>query len=270
LALQVKKETKQSNRTVEELFTAAIDQFLIDVAKEKDVPGKKRKAHNPSSYYKCQRMKWYELMDFSANKKIVARNERIFAVGTATHEWIQNDVFMKMDEREGSTVRLIPREELPVFGKEGIEFITEHKAPPMEIKFLDWRFTKLFPISAMIDGALRFASTDMLFEFKTIKSSDFGMLIEPSADYRKQGAIYATSLGVSKVMFLFINKDTQEFKAYLVEYGQAQYDWVVDRITTLEGYVERNELPPKEVSDNCRWCSFKGACDKELSEKPAK
>lgn len=266
LAKQVKKETKESSRTFEELFIASVDQFIVDKEVKKG-EREKRKAHNPSGFYKCQRMQWYELNDFP--KKIRPRGARLYRVldiGTITHEWIQEQILMVMDKEPKSPIRLIPKEELPVFGKEGIEFITEHHAPPMEVKFLDHRFTKLFPISAMVDGALVFATKNTIFEFKTMNTKDFQLLIEVPMDYRKQGALYSMSLEVNNVLFLFIDKDTQEFKAYLVEYGEPQHEWVRSRIQGLEGYVERKELPPKEVSDNCRWCPFKGACDNEVSE----
>ncbi len=266
LAQATKKENKAKSRTVEELFLAAIDEYLIQTAKQKDDPTKKRKAHNPSSYYKCWRSKWYELMDFPKSVKYVAKMQRVFAVGTITHEWIQDEILAKMNTLDSSPIRLIPKEELPAYGQEGVIFSTEHGSSPIEVKFLDYRHTKLYPVSAMIDGAFRFMSKDILFEFKTIKHEDFEYLIEPSLDYRKQGAMYSTCMGINLVMFVYIDKDTQEMKAYLVEYTKEQQEWVVSRMTTLEGYIERNELPPKEVSKDCNYCAFKYYCDNELKE----
>jgi CRISPR/Cas system-associated exonuclease Cas4 (RecB family) len=267
LAQMNKKETKDNSRTVEELFLGSIDDFLMTRAKEKDDPKKKRKAHNPSGYYKCWRAKYYELLDFpSSQQKYVAKMQRVFDVGTITHEWIQDQILSKMSERTDSPVKLIPKEEMPTYGAEGITFTAEHNSSPIEIKFLDYRHTKLFPISAMIDGAFNFMSKDILFEFKTINSKDFEFLIEPLLDHRKQGAMYVTSLGIKLVMFVYINKDNQLMKAYLVEYTNEQVEWVISRMTTLEGYVERKELPPKEVSMQCNYCAFKYQCDNEVNK----
>lgn len=268
LANKVKKENKEQSRTVEELFTAALDDFIINRAKENDNPARKRKAHNPSGYYKCWRMKWYELLGFpipEGKKKYYPKQQRVFDIGTATHEWVQNKILVEMAKNEKSPLKLIPIEELPVYGQEGIEFIREHGAADTEIKFLDKRFSNLFPISAMIDGALTFMGKNMLFEFKTINSKDFELLIEPSMDYKKQGALYSTCLGIKDVMFLYINKDTQEWRAFLVEYGKEHHDWVKERITQIEEFVENKQLPPKEVSDQCKWCSYKTLCDNDVS-----
>lgn len=263
LANKVKKEIKAADKTFEEHFTDAIDRFLV---KDPENPRPKRLAFNPSQYYKCMRALYYNLKGLTGKKKRYARSERILAVGTALHEWIQEEVLMKMSEVTDSEIRLLPKEELPSFGAEGIEFIEEHHAPPMEVKFLDYRFTKKFPISAMVDGSLTMQSKDFLFEFKTINPKDFEFLIEPLTDHIKQGAIYALSTGVKSVMFLYLCKGTQNWKPYLVTYTQEQLDWVVNRIQTTEQHVLEDTLPPKEESTQCNWCAFKALCTKDLKE----
>lgn len=262
LANKVKKEQKEMDKPFAEKFTAAIDQYLVNPPAGNQRPN--RLAFRPSSYYKCIRQTYYFLTGVESKRKRFARSERILAVGTALHEWVQTEVIMKMNEVTDSTLKLLPKEELPAFGKEGITFIEEHQAPPMEVKFLDTRFTKKFPISAMVDGSLTMMNKDFLFEFKTINPKDFEMLIEPLVDHIKQGAIYALSTGVRNVMFLYLCKGTQEWKPYLITYSDQQLDWVVDRIQTTEQYVLEDILPPKELSNQCKWCGYKNLCDKEL------
>ncbi|MEC0276921.1 hypothetical protein [Peribacillus frigoritolerans] len=263
LANKVKKEQKEMDKPFAEKFTAAIDNFLVNP------PGEgrpNRLAFRPSSYYKCVRQTYYFLKGVTSKNKRFPRSQRILAVGTALHEWVQTEVLMKMAEMPDSPIKLVPKEELPSFGKGGIEFIAEHQAPPMEVKFLDTRFTKKFPISAMVDGSLTMMNKDFLFEFKTINPTDFEMLIEPLTDHIKQGAIYALSTGVRSVMFLYLCKGTQEWKPYLITYTDEQLDWVVTRIQTTEQFVLEDILPPKEISNQCKWCGYKNICDKELKE----
>lgn len=266
LANMVKKEQKANNKTPEELFVAVLDKFLTG----RDNKRSGRLAFNPSSYYKCGRMQFYKLTEQPAKKKRYPRSERILDVGTQLHEWVQTQVLMKMDKDDNSTIKLIPLEELPTYGAEGIEWIKEHNAPPMEVKFVDNRWTKKFPISAMVDGALTFMNKDILFEFKTINPTDYDKIIEPLKDHLKQGAIYCLGTGAKYVMFLYLNKGNQEWKAYMVEYRQEQLDWVVARITTIEDYVIRGELPPKEESTNCKYCEFKYLCDADIKEPKKK
>lgn len=266
LANMVKKEQKEHNKTPEELFTAVLDNFLIS----RDNKRSGRLAFNPSSYYKCARLQFYKLTGQPPRKKKYARSERILDVGTQLHEWVQTQVLMKLDEQENSAIKLIPLEELPTYGIEGIEWIKEHNAPPTEVKFVDSRWTRKFPVSAMVDGAFTFMAKDILFEFKTINPDDYNKIIEPLKDHLKQGAIYCLGTGIRYVMFLYLNKGNQEWKAYLVEYRQEQLDWVVARITTIEDYVLRGELPPKEEGDNCKYCEFKYLCDEDLKEPKKK
>ncbi|MGA4519286.1 hypothetical protein ACPA0F_18670 [Solibacillus silvestris] len=261
LANKVKKEQKELDKPFAEHFTDALDKYLVA---PKTGGRSTRLAFRPSQYYKCVRQTYYFLSGVQGKSKRYPRSERILQVGTALHEWIQREILMKMDLEEESTIRLVPKEELPAFGKEGIEFLEQHDAPPMEVKFLDTRFTSVFPISAMVDGSLTMQGKNFLFEFKTINPRDFANLIEPLTDHIKQGAIYALSTGVRSVMFLYLCKGTQEWKPYLVTYTDEQLEWVVERIQTTENYVVNDELPPKEVSSQCQWCGYKTLCDKEL------
>lgn len=263
LAKKVKDDQKERSKTTEELFVAALDKYLEKSRGRSEEERPNKIAFNPSSVYKCQRQIWYKLKGFKGNKHVYARSARILEVGTALHEWVQTQVFQPMSEETGATIKLLTLEELPAYGQDGIDFIREHHAPPMEVKFRDRRFTKVIPISAMTDGAFSFKQQDMLFEFKTINPDDFKLLIEPLKDHVKQGAVYSLSLGIKYVMFLYFNKGNQHWRAFLVEYTADQHDWVRDRLTTIEDYYLQDELPPKEESDQCKWCPFKSYCEKE-------
>jgi len=281
IANKVKKENKANDLTITELFTATLDEFLINRETKKS----SRLAFNPSGYYKCSRLLFYKLRNVGGGtKKKFARSERILNHGTVIHEWVQREVLMEIDKKEDSKIKLIPMNELPSYGKEGIEYIPHpldraiisvsdtgeskiieqfSSTPNTEIKFIDRRWTKVFPISAMIDGAFTFMNKDMVFEFKTINPNDFTNLIEPLVDHIKQGAIYALSTGIRNVMFLYYNKGNSEWRAFLVEYTQEQLDWVVNRIQTIENMVLNLILPPKEESNNCNFCEFRSLCEKD-------
>lgn len=262
LANQIKKEQREKNKSLEEKFIDEIDKFLVDKAGER-AEKSSRLAFRPSQYYKCERQTYYFLKGFKGTDNIYPRSQRILQVGTQLHEWIQRDIFMEMN-KEGYPIKLLPKNELPFYGAEGVEILEEHDAPPMEIKFLDHRFTEKFPISAMIDGAMEYENYPFLFEFKTINPKDFEYLIEPLPDHIKQGAMYSLCIGIRKVMFLYLCKGTQNLKAFTVDYKDEQLQWVVDRIQRVEGKVLNDELPDKEADSlNCRFCPYKSICDKE-------
>ena len=268
LAKLVKQSTEKREKTTEEKVLKVIDNFMVaspeDRGKE---PKKERLAFRPSGIHKCAREIYYFLTGEEGSEKNTARSMRILEVGTALHEWIQSEVFMEIDKLDKFPITLLKNEDMPTFGAQGIEYVKEHKAPPMEIKFLDTRWTDKFPISAMVDGAFTFDNMDMLFEFKTINTKDFSMLIEPKKEHKLQGAIYALCTGIRNVMFMYIDKNTQELKAYIVKYTDEQLDWVVSRMRSIESHVERGEVPAKEVSANCRWCKYSKACKRDTPEE---
>lgn len=261
LANQIKKEQKERNKSFEEKFLGEIDKFLVDKGIEK-AEKDSRLAFRPSQYYKCERQSFYFLKGYKGVDNIYPRSQRILQVGTKLHEWIQKDVFMVMS-RENYPIKLLPKNELPFYNADGVVIIEEHSAPPMEIKFLDYRFTKEFPISAMIDGALEYDGFPFIFEFKTINPKDFEYLIEPVPDHIKQGALYALCTGLRKVMFLYMCKGTQNLKAYTVTYNDEQLNWVINKLRSIEEKVLNNELPDKEVGPNCNFCPYKSLCDSE-------
>ncbi len=263
LANQIKKEQKEANKSFEERFIDEIDTFLVEKAERERDREERRLAFRPSQYFKCERQTYYFLKGIKGKEGIYPRSQRILQVGTQLHEWIQKDVFMEMNKLD-YPIKLLPKEELPFFGVEGVEILEEHNAPPMEIKFLDYRFTEKFPISAMIDGAMEYDGYPFLFEFKTINPKDFEYLIEPLPDHIKQGALYSMCIGLRKTMFLYLCKGTQNLKAYTIDYTDEQLEWVKDKIQGVERKVLNNELPDKDGNSIiCRFCPYKSLCDKE-------
>ena len=276
LAKKVKQEAKDAQKPMSDLFLEAIDNYLVKsrILKNEEYENSKtdkRPSIKPSSYYKCIRKLWYDFMGFPKKERWYPRSIRILENGTVLHEWIQTQIFMDMDKGDYA-IKLLPANELPEYGKEGIEFIKEHKAPDMEVKFKDRRHTEKYAISAMIDGHMEFMNLQMLFEFKTINPKDFELLIAPLKDHIKQGAIYAMCLGVPRVMFLYYDKGSQFMKPYLVEYNDDQITWAKARCQTIEEYLLNQELPPKEKGEgkDCDFCPFKALCDKDVAGKTFK
>ena len=78
--------------------------------------------------------------------------------------------------------------------------------------------------------------------------------------------LYDTHKPVTKVIFLYENKNNQELKEYCVERNTTTENILtetLERFTDLNDFVEREELPPREgtkSSQTCRWCNFKNQC----------
>ena len=80
--------------------------------------------------------------------------------------------------------------------------------------------------------------------------------------------LYDTRVPITKVVFLYENKDTQDLKEFTVSSLEASakniLSEVLEEYSDLNDYVENEEVPPrcaKNKSDSaCRWCSFKNNC----------
>ena len=80
--------------------------------------------------------------------------------------------------------------------------------------------------------------------------------------------LYETRVPITKAVFLYENKDTQDLKEFTVSMTEASSKTVLAEVlgeyAELNDYVENEELPErcaKNKSDPaCRWCSFKTEC----------
>lgn len=80
--------------------------------------------------------------------------------------------------------------------------------------------------------------------------------------------LYDTKVPITKVIFLYENKDNQELKEFCVSSLEANskeiLDEVLEEYADLNEYVKDGEIPPRcarNKSDNaCRWCDYKTEC----------
>lgn len=80
--------------------------------------------------------------------------------------------------------------------------------------------------------------------------------------------LYDTVVPITKVVFLYENKDTQDLKEFTVSMSEASSKTILAEVlgeySALNDYVKHNKIPPRcagSKSDSaCRWCSFKTEC----------
>lgn len=80
--------------------------------------------------------------------------------------------------------------------------------------------------------------------------------------------LYDTRVPITKVVFLYENKDTQDLKEYTVSMSEASSKNILAEVLgefeELNKYVERGIIPSRcakcKSDPACRWCSFKTEC----------
>lgn len=88
--------------------------------------------------------------------------------------------------------------------------------------------------------------------------------------------LFNTTRPITKVIFLYEDKNTQDLKEFVVEYDEELVNNVLERYETLNEYIKENEdveniedlsedeLPPREGTSKscatCRWCPYTIEC----------
>lgn len=80
--------------------------------------------------------------------------------------------------------------------------------------------------------------------------------------------LYDTRVPITKAVFLYENKDTQDLKEFTVSSLEASSKTilaeVLEEYATLNDFVEEGEIPPRCARNKsdpaCRWCNYKTEC----------
>jgi hypothetical protein len=268
LAKKVIKETEEQEKSLSEKFVNVLDKFIVNSRsedKDSNVYTERRSKYiRPSSYSKCLRSTWYSMLGFPGNKTYKAKGLRTLEIGTALHEWVQKEIFM----RKNFPIELCDYKQIPSYGAEGIEFFTAKQnklenRPKMEIGWIDKRWTKKYHLYSIIDGFLSFENLYMLFEFKTINPNDFKYLYQPLEENMLQASLYSLSTDIDTIMFLYINKGNSEWKPFEFRVTEQQKEWSLDRIQSMDSSLINLELPKTEPNKFCNLCPYKSLCDED-------
>lgn len=97
-------------------------------------------------------------------------------------------------------------------------------------------------------------------KFTREEKIDFQVKLCLEADY----ILYNTIRPITKVVFLYENKDNQELKEYVVKRDDSILEATLDKYTRLNEACETNTIPEREGTSKscstCRFCNYKIEC----------
>lgn len=137
-----------------------------------------------------------------------------------------------------------------------------------EIKFQDDEYK----IRGKSDGILSIDGfDDILLEIKTKSSSAFENSSLVTRDFMTQVSIYMHFLDLDECLFLFVNRESYDFKSTLVEKDEHSVLKVFNRIELIRNCLEEGKLPYKSggkpyrrcrkpTSSNALECPFREEC----------
>lgn len=254
----------------------------------------------PSQAGQCMRHNYYMRKQYDSDGDIGARTQRIFDNGTYTHERIQN-YLLEMNLLICDEVPLL-NEEYNIQGHtDGFLDLPEDEVAILEIKSInDNQFNQLKDAKEehKKQGLIYLYCAEerrqqLRSKYKTLE--EFYASQEERAEYyrskyqymkggrkftREQkiqhevdlnlicdDILFRTENPITKVIFLYENKNTQDMKEYCVERSTVTehiLTGVLNEYQALNEYCEEDELPPREGTSKscqtCRWCSYKFEC----------
>jgi len=129
---------------------------------------------------------------------------------------------------------------------------SEIDIPPQEI------------ISGRADAIVSDGKELFVLDIKSINSMIFRNLSEPKEENMIQIQLYLHYFKIPKGILLYVNKDTQELKEFLVTYNKTQAETLLGDLNNLKKQIDSNLVPARmpsyPVDWQCRYCQFKEIC----------
>lgn len=103
-----------------------------------------------------------------------------------------------------------------------------------------------------------------VLDIKSINSMFFKNLEQPKEENINQIQFYLHFFKIQKGILLYVNKDTQELKEFLVEYDSKKVELLLTELLNLKTKIDSNIIPsriPNWPKDwQCQYCQFRGIC----------
>lgn len=239
------------------------EQFLTDLKRSIELSDMKN-ARKPSQSYKpssmnCMRSMYYTIKGVEGDNESNYMMVGICESGTDRHERIQNAISQMKDNGIDCTYVDVAEyvksrgldEYLDIVDKCGNE-------------------TKLYDrnrnISFLCDGIIKYHGRYYIVEFKTESSFKWRERKGVDPKHYNQARTYSLELQLDDVIFVYINRDIVDYKAYMYHVTDDERNAILTLISTCDNYVNTNTVPPKPDdagSKKCAYCGFKTQCNKD-------
>lgn len=261
--------SRQSLKNVIKLIDGVKDtlpleqKFLNDLKRSIELDADKG-ARLPSKTYKpsgmnCIRQSYYQIMgvhpdESKSNYTMVG----ICNSGTDIHVRVQKAVIGMKNNNMDCEFISVP------------EFIKQRNLDYLKVVSNTDTETKLYHekynISFMCDGIIKYDNHYYILELKTESSYKFINRKSVDKSHYNQGTAYALAFGLSEVLFVYINRDIFDMKAFMFNVTDEMKQNLVGYIEECDSYVKRLIAPPKPENlekKTCQYCGYRTQCRKD-------
>ncbi len=127
-------------------------------------------------------------------------------------------------------------------------------------------YHKTLNMSFMCDGIIKYKDHYYILEIKTESSYKFMNRKDVDPSHYNQGTAYSLAFGINEVIFVYVNRDIFDMKAFMFNVSDEMKENLVGYIEECDGYVKRMIAPPKPdnvTKKACSYCSYKAQCRKD-------
>lgn len=276
-------------------ITAPLDRYLFEY---EDINDRAVNVNAPSQAGNCNRQNYYSRMNYKRGK-LDPRSRRIFDNGTFVHKRLQ-EYLLDMELLLIEEVPLI-NDEFNIQGHTDGILTLKNEIAILEIKSMnDMQFKELKDTKEEHKKQgliyLYCAEQRRLYLHSKYKNvSEFNHSYEERYLYFKKhyqylkdskditrdkkiereidlnilldNILFYTNVPITKVIFLYENKNTQELKEFVLERSittESILKNILQRYDELNYYCTHKKLPPKEGNNKscelCKWCSYTHEC----------
>jgi len=120
-------------------------------------------------------------------------------------------------------------------------------------------------VAGRADAILCINNENYVLDIKSINSMVFKNLREPKLENVYQIQLYLHYFRIKKGILLYIDKDQQDMKEFLVDYDPNLVQNILKEFMILKEKIEKN-IVPERLSDypqnwQCQYCQFKKICE---------
>ena len=119
-------------------------------------------------------------------------------------------------------------------------------------------------VSGRADAIISDGKTLYVLDIKSMNSMIFRNLAKPKEENIDQIQLYLHFFKIPKGILLYVNKDSQELKEFIVDYDKKRSLALLSALSDLQKKIKANTIPDRIAEYpsgwQCQYCQFKGIC----------
>lgn len=234
--------------------------FLSDLKRSIELTNDKA-SRAPSKTYKpssmtCIRNMYYQVTGQPQDPQ--ASNYTLVGIcnsGTDIHERIQKYV----DDMKNNDIDCEYINVADYVKQRNLDYLEVVEQKGMETKL----YNKVLNMSFLCDGIIRYKGKYYILELKTESSYKWQGRKDVDPKHYAQGTAYSLVFKIDEVLFVYINRDILDMKAFMFKPTDEMRGALVDKILECDNYVSEGKVPPKPEDvpkSSCEYCSFRLTC----------